>query len=144
MGNKQDAVKYKQAGPWGPTAGGVGLWVGVTERPSCQTAPGPAASLYQHACWATGRATRVLAHSWRTCSPQIRLVTLHPLLPRGSPLANSTTSWQRYQRCPLPAPSWHPPQLSRSSVRQVARAVLQQDGIAGLYRGVGAVAAGAG
>eukprot|EP00198_Chlamydomonas_reinhardtii_P009992 XP_001699329.1 predicted protein [Chlamydomonas reinhardtii] len=35
-------------------------------------------------------------------------------------------------------------QVSRSSIRQMVRGVLQQDGVAGLYRGVGAVAAGAG
>ncbi|KAG2485519.1 hypothetical protein HYH03_015791 [Edaphochlamys debaryana] len=34
--------------------------------------------------------------------------------------------------------------LSRTSVRQMVRAVLQKDGIAGLYRGVGPVALGAG
>ncbi|KAG2437655.1 hypothetical protein HYH02_011036 [Chlamydomonas schloesseri] len=34
--------------------------------------------------------------------------------------------------------------VSRSSIRQMVRGVLQQDGVAGLYRGVGAVAAGAG
>ncbi|KXZ42529.1 hypothetical protein GPECTOR_138g660 [Gonium pectorale] len=43
----------------------------------------------------------------------------------------------------------HPPGHSgsaiyRSSVRHMVRTVLQKDGIAGLYRGVGAVAAGAG
>ncbi|GFR46249.1 hypothetical protein Agub_g7797 [Astrephomene gubernaculifera] len=43
----------------------------------------------------------------------------------------------------------HPPghsgsMISRSSLRQMVRTVLQQDGVAGLYRGVGPVAAGAG
>ncbi|GIL48355.1 hypothetical protein Vafri_4625 [Volvox africanus] len=43
----------------------------------------------------------------------------------------------------------HPPghsgsMISRSSLREVLRTVVQKDGVAGLYRGVGAVAAGAG
>ncbi|GLC46405.1 hypothetical protein PLESTM_001867900 [Pleodorina starrii] len=43
----------------------------------------------------------------------------------------------------------HPPghagsMISRSSLREVTRTVLAKDGVAGLYRGVGAVAAGAG
>ncbi|GLI65946.1 hypothetical protein VaNZ11_009627 [Volvox africanus] len=43
----------------------------------------------------------------------------------------------------------HPPghsgsMISRSSLREVLRTVVQKDGLAGLYRGVGAVAAGAG